>query len=174
MTFFRASKSNKYTFAPFWSLSTISIFGSFIVWNIFKEGILGFNEEKMPYLAVNAFQASMNILLQIIIAISLILLFDKHTNSHTSEKIAFWISRHKIYKKSVTIATNIIMRFAKAFDTWSCQIAHAWNVDTFKELYHAGSFLKMVHVNYLQNHVVWILFGLTLCLIFVFVEKGLG
>ena len=174
MTFFRASKSNEYTFAPFWSLSTISMLVSFIVWNIFKEGILGFNEEKMPYLPANHFQASINILLQIIIAISLILVFEKHTNNHTGEKIAFWISRHKIYKKSVTIATNMIMRFAKAFNTWSCQIAHAWNVDTFKEIYHAGSFLKMVHVNYLQNHVVWILCGLTLCLIFVFVERGLG
>ena len=54
------------------------------------------------------------------------------------------------------------------------QIAHMCNVETFKELYCVGNFLKKTHANYLQNHITWILFGLTLCIIFIIVETEIG
>ncbi len=174
MTFFRASKSNEYTFIPFWSLATISMLFSFVVWKIFKVGLLGFGDEEMTYISENYLQDSLNILLQIILAMSSIAIFEKSINNRIGEKIALLIRKHKLYKRTVRAIVNTVMRSAGIFDAWCHQIAHAGNVETFKELYNAGNFLKTAHINCLQNHIVWMLFGMTLCLIFIITEGVLG
>ena len=174
MTFFRTAKSNEYTFTPFWSLATIALLCSYIIWNIWKAGCLGFNGEKMPYIAANNFLDSLHILLQIIIAISLFSLFARNTSNRISEKIALVIRKHGFYRRGVTAITDFIMKCAGLFDLRYRQIAHTENVTTLKDLYHAGNFLKKAHTNCFQNHIVWILFGLIFCLILVVVEKGIG
>ena len=102
------------------------------------------------------------------------MLFDRSTSNRMCEKIAFLIRKHGFYRKSMTAITDAIMKCAGVFDMRGGQIAHIENVKTFKGLYNAGNFLKKAHANYLQNHIVWILFGLTLCLIFIVVEGGVG
>ena len=174
MTFFRSSKSNEYNYIPFWSLATISLFASYIIWDIFKAGHLGFDGEKMTYISTNNILDSSYILFQIIVAMSIIVLFERKTSNRINEKIALLIRKHGFYKKGITAITDIIMKCAGIFDMRYRQIAHMCNVETFKELYCVGIFLKKTHANYLQNHITWILFGLTLCIIFIIVETEIG
>ncbi len=165
MTFSRASKSNEFNFKPFWILATITLFLSFAIWDIYKHGVLGFGDVGVSYNTDNYLRDSLYSLFQIIIAIFTVIVFDKWIQNRFFDKIALLLRQHKGVEMCATAVMALVTKCAKGFNSLQQRIAYIENIETFKVVHRAGTFLKSMHKNRFQYHISWVLFGVVSCII---------
>ena len=165
MTFSRASKSNEFNFKPFWILATITLFLSFLIWDIYKHGVLGFGDVGVSYNTDNYLRDSLYSLFQIIIAIFTVIVFDKWIQNRFFDKIALLLRQHKGVEMCATAVMALVTKCAKGFNSLQQRIAYIENIETFKVVHRAGTFLKSMKKNRFQYHISWVLFGVVSCII---------
>ncbi len=166
LTLSRASKSNDYDMKPFWFLSCIATFGSFMIWSVFEWGDLHFGKAGIVYIreTMDYFHEIISSLVQIAIAVVAVCFYEKYSGKSTQNEISLTVAlfrRNEIYGISRTIIRRIITFAMRILNSTQKIIVYKMNKDTFKTIYRVGNFLASQHRSFINSHAIWILLGIT-------------